>query len=131
MRSRAEAVAERFDGCRALMLDELVADPAVDTVLNLTVPSAHADVALAALSHGKHVYGEKPLAARLGVSRKRIADAQTAMSATRDLLARQIGAMEDVDPTEAATRVNDLTARLQATYAVTARMRDLSLLKYL
>ena len=30
VRSRAEAVAERFDGCRALTLDELVADPAVD-----------------------------------------------------------------------------------------------------
>lgn len=68
---------------------------------------------------------------RMGVSKKRIDDAQTAMSATRDLLTRQIGASEDVDPTEAATRINDLTARLEATYAITARMRDLSLLKYL
>lgn len=75
--------------------------------------------------------GATVIEARLGVSRQRISDAQTAMSATRDLLARQIGAMEDVDPTQAATQVNDLTARLQATYAVTARMRDLSLLKYL
>lgn len=68
---------------------------------------------------------------RMGVSKQRIADAQTAMSATRDLLTRQIGAAEDVDPMEAATKVNDLTTRLEATYAITARMRDLSLLKYL
>lgn len=78
VRSRAEAVAERFDGCRALTLEELVADPAVDTVLNLTVPSAHADVALAALRHGKHVYGEKPLAATVEQGRRILAAADGA-----------------------------------------------------
>ncbi|RVU20915.1 Gfo/Idh/MocA family oxidoreductase [Streptomyces antnestii] len=42
---------------------ELVARDDVDAVLNLTIPAAHADVALTALGAGKHVYGEKPLAA--------------------------------------------------------------------
>lgn len=60
--SRAEEVAARIDGCRALGVEELVADPEVETVLNLTIPAAHADVALAALRHGKNVFGEKPLA---------------------------------------------------------------------
>lgn len=41
---------------------ELVARDDVDAVLNLTIPAAHAEVALAALGAGKHVYGEKPLA---------------------------------------------------------------------
>ncbi|MFF8731538.1 Gfo/Idh/MocA family protein [Streptomyces sp. NPDC015171] len=41
----------------------LVARDDVDAVLNLTIPAAHAEVALAALAAGKHVYGEKPLAA--------------------------------------------------------------------
>ncbi|MBY8878704.1 Gfo/Idh/MocA family oxidoreductase [Streptomyces sp. PLK6-54] len=41
----------------------LVARDDVDAVLNLTVPAAHAEVALAAIAAGKHVYGEKPLAA--------------------------------------------------------------------
>lgn len=42
---------------------ELIADPDVDIVLNLTVPAFHASYNLAALRAGKHVYSEKPLAA--------------------------------------------------------------------
>lgn len=60
---RAADVASGIPGCRALPVADLVADDAVDTVLNLTTPEAHAEIALAALAHGKNVYGEKPLAA--------------------------------------------------------------------
>src|SRR5699024_5572972 len=56
--TRAAAGAQQVPGCHALTADELLADPAVDTVLNLTVPAAHAPVALAALGRGKNVYGE-------------------------------------------------------------------------
>ena len=63
--ARAAVVAADIPGCRAATVDELVADPNVQTVLNLTVPAAHAEVALAALRHGKNVFGEKPLAPAL------------------------------------------------------------------
>lgn len=66
---KASAVAARFSGCRALTVAELVADPSVQTVLNLTIPAAHAEVALAALSHGKNVFGEKPLAPTVPAAR--------------------------------------------------------------
>lgn len=64
-RSRAEAVAEQAGGEVAVAptVADLVARDDVDAVLNLTIPAAHAEVALAALGAGKHVYGEKPLAA--------------------------------------------------------------------
>lgn len=62
---RARSVAAEIPGARAMSVAELVADPAVDTVLNLTVPAAHAEVAHAAIAAGKDVYGEKPLAATL------------------------------------------------------------------
>ena len=60
--ARAEAVAADREGVRALGVDELLADPEVDTVLNLTIPAAHADVDLKAIASGKDVYSEKPFA---------------------------------------------------------------------
>lgn len=42
--------------------DELLADDAVEIVVNLTDPESHYDVTRAAIAAGKHVYTEKPLA---------------------------------------------------------------------
>lgn len=75
--ARAEAAAARIPGCRALTTAELLGDPAIGTVLNLTIPAAHAEVALAAIAQGKDVYGEKPLAATLADA-ARVMDAATA-----------------------------------------------------
>src|SRR3712207_1943519 len=61
--SRARQVAESVEGVRALSVDGLIADPDVDTIVNLTIPAAHAGVSLQALAAGKSVYTEKPLAA--------------------------------------------------------------------
>ena len=58
---RAEARAEEF-GVRALTPEGLLADPSVDIVVNLTLPQVHAEVSLAAIAAGKHIYSEKPLA---------------------------------------------------------------------
>lgn len=60
-RSRAEAKAEKH-ATRAYGVEELLADPAVDIIVNLTIPQAHADVNRQALLAGKHVYVEKPFA---------------------------------------------------------------------
>ena len=57
----ARAKAKEFGVPRVLGVDELIADDAVDVVLNLTVPKAHAPVALRAIEAGKHTYAEKPL----------------------------------------------------------------------
>src|SRR5256714_750780 len=62
----ARAAAEKNGVRRACTVEEMMKDPAVDLVLNLTVPKAHAPVSLAAVEHGKHVYSEKPL----GISRQ-------------------------------------------------------------
>ncbi|EJC83678.1 putative dehydrogenase [Rhizobium leguminosarum bv. trifolii WSM2297] len=46
---------------RAADVDDLIDDKNIDLILNLTIPAAHFDVSMRALSAGKHVFTEKPL----------------------------------------------------------------------
>jgi predicted dehydrogenase len=50
----------------ALPVEELLAEPGIDVVLNLTPSSEHARVTRAARAAGKHVYTEKPLGLEVG-----------------------------------------------------------------
>ena len=59
---KARETAEKHDIPRACSVADLLADPDIDIVLNLTIPAAHAAVSVQAIEAGKHVYGEKPLA---------------------------------------------------------------------
>ncbi|XEC96067.1 Gfo/Idh/MocA family protein [Paenibacillus tarimensis] len=58
----ARKKAEAFQIPYVYTVDELLADPEIDIVLNLTKPAAHAPLNLRALEAGKHVYTEKPFA---------------------------------------------------------------------
>ena len=60
----ARRQAKQF-GLECLSVRDLLAREDIDAVLNLTVPTAHAEVSLAGLEAGKHVYSEKPLATTL------------------------------------------------------------------
>jgi predicted dehydrogenase len=60
----AKAKGAKYD-LPALSPCELFKREEIDIILNLTVPAAHADVSLAAIEAGKHVYTEKPLATSL------------------------------------------------------------------
>lgn len=59
---RAHAQAESFHIPRVLHVEELLADPDIELVVNLTIPSAHAEIGLATIAAGKALYNEKPLA---------------------------------------------------------------------
>ena len=61
-REKAEARAAEFGVPTVCTVDEMLADPEIEIILNLTIPKAHGAVALAALDAGKSVYNEKPLA---------------------------------------------------------------------
>jgi predicted dehydrogenase len=71
----AEAQGKKF-GVEAMPVDALLARGDIDIVVNLTVPAAHAAVSLAALSAGKHVFSEKPLAVDVGLARRIIEEAE-------------------------------------------------------
>jgi predicted dehydrogenase len=72
----AKKRAEEFKVPKVMEVEELINDRGIDIVLNLTVPKAHAPVALAALEAGKHTYAEKPF----GVNR---AEGQKVIDAAR------------------------------------------------
>lgn len=61
-------------------LDAVLADPAVEMVVNLTNPRSHVEISRAALLAGKHVYSEKPLAMTMGE-----AEHLTSLAAARGL----------------------------------------------
>lgn len=60
--AHAQAKAQEFGITKACTVEEMLADPDIDMILNLTVPAAHGEINLKALAAGKHVYSEKPLA---------------------------------------------------------------------
>lgn len=70
---RAQAQADKYQIKHAYTVDELLEDPAIDLIINLTIPQAHAAVCIAALESGKHVYVEKPLSVTRKEGRKILA----------------------------------------------------------
>lgn len=56
----AKARAEQY-GITAQSVDDLLANPDLDLIINLTIPDAHFAVSKSILEAGKHVYSEKPL----------------------------------------------------------------------
>ena len=70
---RLAAFAAEHDVRAVATLDEVLADPSIDIIVNLTVHHAHYEVTRKALEAGKHVYSEKPLALDRGGARELVA----------------------------------------------------------
>lgn len=73
---RAANQADKFQIPRALSVDEVLADPDIELIVNLTIPAAHSIVGLAALGAGKSVYNEKPLAISREEGQRMLAEAR-------------------------------------------------------
>jgi predicted dehydrogenase len=58
---RATDQADAYGISFAGSVDDVLALADIELIVNLTVPAAHAEVALAAIESGHHVWGEKPL----------------------------------------------------------------------
>jgi predicted dehydrogenase len=71
----ARAKAAEYNIPKVLTVDELMRDPEIEVVLNLTVPKAHVPVSLQAIENGKHTYLEKPLGIDRADGRKLLAAA--------------------------------------------------------
>jgi len=74
---RAQSQAEKFHIPQARSIAEVLADPEIELIINLTTPDVHAEIGLAALRAGKSVYNEKPLAISREDGRLLLAEAKT------------------------------------------------------
>ncbi len=63
--ARARAAAQKYS-LQVMSVEEIIADPSIEIVVNLTTPAAHYPVTKQLLEGGKHVYTEKVLAVELG-----------------------------------------------------------------
>ena len=84
---RARAKAEEHGVPSAGTPDDVLANPDVDLVVNLTIPQVHVEVSSAAIAAGKHVWTEKPI----GLDR----DATRALLAQADAAGLRIGSAPD------------------------------------
>jgi predicted dehydrogenase len=74
--ARARAKAAEHGVAKGCAVADLLADPEVELVLNLTIPGAHAEVNFQALAAGKHSYSEKPFALAYGDGLKTLREAR-------------------------------------------------------
>jgi len=87
------------------------------------------DSALATL--GDAINDLAGIGARLGTAQEQTSNASKRLAVQADLLTKQITAMEEVDPAEASVRVTTLNNQLEMSLSLTARIQQLSILKYL
>jgi predicted dehydrogenase len=102
---RVHAIAAEFGMIPYTDFDDMLSDPTVDIIAINTPPSSHAALSMAALSAGKHVFCEKPLATSL-------ADAKAVLH-----LAGEVGPVFSVDYIMRANPLYRLLKQLSGLHA--------------
>ena len=69
---KAQSQAEKY-GIKAMTIEEIFNDQDIELLLNLTIPTAHAEVSKKALQSGKSVYSEKPIATEIEDAKELVA----------------------------------------------------------
>jgi flagellar hook-associated protein 3 FlgL len=98
---------------------------------NLSVAGKEALVNRAVSLVGEAIGSIAALQSETGVVEQRVTAASDRMKMQADLFERSILDTEGVDPYEAASRVNDLLTHIETSYTLTARIQQLSLLRFL
>jgi flagellar hook-associated protein 3 FlgL len=123
------SVSANNDGIRKLAM---AAAMATDLFSGNLSDEARKAAATRALSlSGQAVSDLSQIRAQTGIVQKSVSDASDRMKTQTDLFKKHLLDLEGVDPYEAATRVNDLMTHIQTSFALTARIQQLSLLNYL
>lgn len=106
----------------------MIADLGIENLSEAATASLTRE-AIKTLNHGLTKLNE--LRTSLGDLEARVSTATTRIGLQSSILASQVDNLEAVDPYEASTRVTSLTAQLEVSYTLTARLSRLSLINYL
>ena len=80
---------------------------------------------------GAAIGGITQMQARFGGVQQRIASNDADLSSVGTIIANRLVKLEQVDPYVASTTAATLMTQLQASYALTARLQQMSILDYL
>jgi flagellar hook-associated protein 3 FlgL len=123
------SVSANSDGMRKLAMAAATISDLFDS--NLSEAGKKQLVERAVSMVGEAIAALADLQSQTGIVEKRVTDASERVSMQADLFENQILDMEGVDPYEASTRVSDLLSSIETSYALTARIQELSLLRFL
>ena len=98
---------------------------------NLNTNAFRAVVDASIESVNKAILGLTATQAQLGAIEERVKVSSERLTIQRDIVTKQIQAFEKVDPYEANVRVTDLTTQLDTAYALTVRIQQLNILKFM
>ena len=81
--SRAQYMVDKY-GIKKMSVDEMMNDPEIEVIVNLTYPESHFLISSEAMKHGKHVYCEKMMAPTLAEAKElaRLAEENNVMFTT-------------------------------------------------
>ena len=123
------SVSANISGVRKLAMAAAIAMALPDTNIS---PEATESIVGHALSLTAEAVGEiAEQQARMGIIEQRVKTATERMETQIDLFNGTIRDLEGVDPYEAATRVSALMTQIETSYSLTARIQQLSLLRFL
>ncbi|MFE0019050.1 flagellar hook-associated family protein [Mesorhizobium sp. NPDC059054] len=123
------SVSANTDGVKKLAMAATVVNELFSRNLNADAKKAVAQQAITLT--GEALGSIAQTQSQAGIIEQRVTDASDRMNAQIKLFEKHVIDLEGVDEYEAANRVNDLMSHIQTSFALTARIQQLSLINFL
>lgn len=123
------SVSANIPGIRKLVMAAVAVTASVDKEMSAEARAAALDKAFSLV--GDAINDLVNQQAETGITEQRLENANERLTMQKDLFTATAGKIEGVDPYEASTRVTSLLSQIEISYALTSRMQNMSLLRYL
>ncbi|MGR6432009.1 flagellar hook-associated family protein [Rhizobium sp. PAMB 3174] len=117
------------DGMRYFALSAVLSVELLGTNIASDVRQVVSDAAINYA--GQAISGVDYQRTQLGLSQSRVSKADDTLSEQKNIIETHLSDLEGVDAYEASTRVNNLLAQVEASYTLTSRIQQLSLVNFL